>query len=376
VVPARVLETRPGLATVDGVAQGVGRRPADSVLSVPIRGRAGVPANASAVMLNVTAVNPAGGGFLTVYPCNEGRPVASNVNYGPGQVVPNAVLAKIGTAGDVCVYTLAESDILIDVSGFVPNGGTPATIAPLRALDTRPGSTTADGLGAGIGRRPAGSTTGVAIAGRLGVPSNAAAVMLNVTAVSPSAGGFITVFPCGADQPLASSLNYAPGQVVPNAVLSRIGAGGQVCVFTLAETDVIIDVAGFVSSTGTPTTITPIRLLETRPGQSTFDGEFQGIGRLAAGSVTTVQMAGRGIAFDATAVMLNVTAVNPSAGGFLTVYPCDGGQPVASNVNYAAGQVVPNATFSKLSAAGTVCIFTLAETDVIIDATGYVDDGS
>ena len=70
-------------------------------------------------MLNVTAVFPSGLGYLTMFPCGQPQPLASNVNYAPGQVVPNAVLAKVGTGGKVCIYTLATTDILVDVTGYL-----------------------------------------------------------------------------------------------------------------------------------------------------------------------------------------------------------------------------------------------------------------
>ncbi len=84
------------------------------------------------------------------------------------------------------------------------------------------------------------------MAGRLGVPANASAAFLNVTAVNPGDDGYLTVFPCGTTQPIASNVNYAAGQVVPNAVLAKIGAGGKVCVFTLAATDIVIDANGYI----------------------------------------------------------------------------------------------------------------------------------
>jgi PKD repeat protein len=121
VVPARVLETRSGAAyqTIDGKSQGIGRRTAGTVTELTVTGRGGVPADADAVFLNVTAVSPAAAGYLTVYPCGATRPLASNVNYTTGQVIPNAVLAKIGTSGKVCIFTLAATDIVIDVNGSV-----------------------------------------------------------------------------------------------------------------------------------------------------------------------------------------------------------------------------------------------------------------
>ena len=88
-------------------------------MELVVAGRGGVPADAEAVMLNVTAVRPAGRGYLTVYPCGADRPLASSVNYVAGDVVGNAVLAKVGTGGKVCIFTLWAADIVIDVNGFV-----------------------------------------------------------------------------------------------------------------------------------------------------------------------------------------------------------------------------------------------------------------
>ena len=84
---------------------------------VVVAGRGGVPADADAVFLNVTAVAPLAAGFLTVFPCGEELPNASNVNYGPGDVVPNAVLAKVGDDGKVCVFSLAATDLVVDANG-------------------------------------------------------------------------------------------------------------------------------------------------------------------------------------------------------------------------------------------------------------------
>ena len=69
-------------------------------------------------MLNLTAVTPDGPGYLTVFPCGAPRPLASNVNFRTGDVVPNSVLAKIGANGTVCIYTTATTDIIADVNGY------------------------------------------------------------------------------------------------------------------------------------------------------------------------------------------------------------------------------------------------------------------
>ena len=123
-VPARVLETRQGAndRTVDGLFQGEGRVVAGGVVELTVADRGGVAADASAVMLNVTAVGPDAAGFGTVWPCGAERPLASNVNYGPGDVAPNAVLAKVGSGGKVCLFTKAGTDLVVDVNGYVLAG--------------------------------------------------------------------------------------------------------------------------------------------------------------------------------------------------------------------------------------------------------------
>ena len=202
-------------------------------------------------MLNVTAVQPDGPGYLTVYPCGAPRPLASNVNFKTGDVVPNAVLAKIGEQGSVCVYTNAAVDLHRRHQRLRPRLGARWAVWCRRwALDSRPGGATVDGQYSGIGRQPAEAVVRVPVAGRGGVPTDAAAVMLNVTAVQPDGPGYLTVYPCGAPRPLASNVNFKTGDVVPNAVLAKIGAQGSVCVYTNAAVDLIVDINGYVPAGG------------------------------------------------------------------------------------------------------------------------------
>ena len=117
--------------------------------------------------------------------------------------------------------------------------------APQRLLDSRPGTTTADGLFAGIGVRPSGSVVELQVAGRVGVPDDAESVALNVTADAALEGGFVTVFACGSAVPNASNLNYAVGQTIANAVITRIGTDGTVCLYNFGATNLIADVTGY-----------------------------------------------------------------------------------------------------------------------------------
>src|SRR5690606_30621395 len=113
-----ILDTRPGHATADGESAGVGAVAGRTSIRVQVAGRGGVPADASAAVLNVIATTPGGAGYLTVYPCNGAPPNASTVNYLAGATVTNSVVAKLDASGGVCVYTLADAHIVVDVNGY------------------------------------------------------------------------------------------------------------------------------------------------------------------------------------------------------------------------------------------------------------------
>ena len=121
--PARLYESRSGTnnKTFDGKQKNVGRTRAGKTATINVTGRAGVPNDATAVFLNVVAANPSGPGFLTVFACGTKQPLAANVNYNGNDISFNAVLAKISTNGTVCIYTSTETDLIIDVNGYVPS---------------------------------------------------------------------------------------------------------------------------------------------------------------------------------------------------------------------------------------------------------------
>jgi hypothetical protein len=166
------------------------------------------------------------------------------------------VIAKPGVDGKVCVFTYATSGVLVDVAGFFPAGGFQPSPNPERIVDTR------------NGLRPvaAGQVLEFEVTGRAGVPVDAAAVALNVTAVDPSGSGYLTVFPCGQPVPNASNLNYQQGQTIPNMVIAKPGVDGKVCVFTYATSGVLVDVAGFFPAGGFQPSPNPERIVDTRNG--------------------------------------------------------------------------------------------------------------
>jgi len=353
--------------------QGGGIRGAGTTLSIPIRGRAEVGGDAAAVVLNVTVTQPQDRGFATIYPCDAARPTASNLNFMPGQTIPNLVIATIGAAGDVCLFTTAAAHYVVDVAGYFPTGAYLGLSAPQRLLDTRAGGPTADGVMSGVGAVAAGTVLTLPVAGRVGIASDAESVVLNVTATEPQSPGFATIYPCGVTRPTASNLNFDGGETIPNAVVAKLAPDGTVCLYSHATAHFVVDAAGVMPSSTFQPLSSPQRLLETRAGEPTSDGQQQGIGMRSVGTSTRVQVAGRaGVPDTAAAVILNVTVTQPNGSGFTTVFPMGASRPTASNLNYVAGDTIPNAVVARIGAGGSICLFTQTAAHYIIDVAGYL----
>ncbi|MEN9594960.1 MAG: hypothetical protein RLY23_1443, partial [Actinomycetota bacterium] len=157
-----------------------------------------MPEGASAVALNVTVVSPTVPGYVTVYPAGATRPTASNVNYVAGQVVPNGVFVKVGSGEAITLFASGGCpNVIVDVLGYF-DGTTPVEpggfvgVTPKRLVDTR-----------NPGEGPCLLTTRnlTVTGGSTTVPEGAGAVALNVTVVSPTVPGYVTVYPAGATRP-------------------------------------------------------------------------------------------------------------------------------------------------------------------------------
>ena len=247
--PARLLETRPGFATIDGQFQTGAPVAGNTTLDLLVAGRGGVPASGvGSVALNVTVAGAKSNGYVTLFPTGQTRPTASNLNFTPGQVVPNMVIVPLGTGGKVSLYNSSGStDLVVDVLGWFPTGPAYTGLTPARVLDTRPSNPTIDGQFSGIGPVGQAGQLDLPIVGRGGVPaSGAGAVALNVTAINATAATYVTVWPAGATRPTASNLNLAPGQTVPNMVIVKLGTGGKISLYNNGgSTDLIVDVLGW-----------------------------------------------------------------------------------------------------------------------------------
>jgi hypothetical protein len=207
-----------------------------------------VPASGvAAAVFNVTATNSTTGGYLTMFPTGGSPPLVSNVNFTANSSVPNRAAVILGTGGKVTIYNPSGTvHVILDVNGWFTDATTGGTgslftaVTPNRILDTR--SSTPVG---------ANQFIAVQVAGVGGVPTMAStippkAVVLNVTAVGPSAAGYLTVWPDGVTRPGTSDLNFNSGKTVPNLVVVQVGTTGKVDVYnTFGNTNVLIDVMGW-----------------------------------------------------------------------------------------------------------------------------------
>ncbi|MGE3445396.1 MAG: hypothetical protein AB7L13_22395 [Acidimicrobiia bacterium] len=236
VEPTRVADTR-----VDGT----GRLAAQQERSIAIAGRAGVPNDATAVVMTVTAANPGAAGYVVVWPDGRARPATSTLNMpGPGVSVPNLVLSGLGN-GAIRVASMVATDVVVDVVGFVTgnsatltNEGLFVPVDPSRLVDTR--------TGAPITRLAAGYRSDVTVAGSAPIPSNGVgAVFANLTSTRVLGGSYLTAYPAVTRTPPTSNVNVANGETAASAAVVSLGNGGRMSLYSMASSDVVVDVFGF-----------------------------------------------------------------------------------------------------------------------------------
>jgi hypothetical protein len=331
----------------------------------------------AAVTVNVTVTNASAASYLTVYPSGLSRPLASNLNWTPGQTVANLVEVAVGQDGTITVYNaLGTVDVVVDVAGWTSSSGSIGAmdgllraVVPARIFDTRDGT----------GKLGPGQSIDVQVAGAGGVPlAGAEAAVLNVTATSATEPSYLIAYPSGSTRPTASNVNFTAGATTPNRVMVKLGTGGRVTIANGAGwVDVVVDVGAWytdataVSAGGRMTALAPSRILDSRDGTGTA-------GALAQASAKIIQVAGRGgipsmtSATPPTAVILNVTVTNGTAPSYLSAYPGDAPRPGISDLNWTPARTVPNLVVVKLAADGTITIYNaMGSVDVVGDSMGW-----
>ena len=318
----------------------------------------GLPADVTAVTLNVTTTAATRSTSVSVFPAGQVPRSSSVLNTGPGRTSAAAVTVGVGPGGAVTLRnTSGGLHVIADLAGYYSTGSSSGLVGSFhRVLDTR------SGLGAPARRVDPSRPLTIALPG---LPAGTRAVNLNLTATRAQGAGHLTAYAGGASRPSTSNVNFVAGQTVANLATVPVGSGGTVTIHATAPTDVVADVAGaFVAGSGSRfTPVSPRRVLDTRYGWAAPYQPLVG-GRSLAVPIAGVPSSASGVAMTLSAT----SATRPTA---LTVYATGSAQPNTSNVNVTPGQAISGSVVSGIRSSSASVSSTSGTVAVIADLMGY-----
>lgn len=377
VTPARILDTRTG----NGAPKA--RLGPHGTLSLQVAGRGGVPQwGVAAVVLNVTATNVSSHSFLTVFPSAGVRPTASSLNMTPGWTGANSVTVGLSGLGQVDIFNNAgTTDVIVDVMGFYASdnsmvlrmsiGGTYTPVVPLRLFDSRFDDGWHTKVPGGYAVQFGASFDNIDPT----VDEHIKAFVVNVTVVDPDGAGYLTAWTGLGSPPPTSTLNYTRGSTVPNMAVvptTFYAPGGFpiIGVSTVVNAHVVVDLLGVFTDGWLGDTLLPLRFSPNTPTRIADSRTALGlpgpIGPSRSVKITT-PLAG----VDTWGLALNVTAVQPTANTFITVWPTGEAMPTASNLNPYPGQIVPNSVYTLIGPTNEFSVYNNAGvTGLVVDVVG------
>ncbi len=308
-------------------------------------------------------------------------------------------VAATGVVNIIVTTTSANTPVnSADEFNYI-NPGYFHSISPVRICDTRainiPYVTSNECNSSGPETLGSGSVLNIPIVGQASIPSNAIAVVANVTVTNTTAnGGYLTLFP-GLESavPNSSNLNWNSGQTVANLVTVPIGPNGAIQAYNfMGQADVIIDLAGYYGPNSTSGLtlgeyfpVTPFRICDTRQiGTGVAQNQCNNSSTnspIGPNQSISVQFGGNGVipSSGVSAVAINITAIVPTTagGGYLTAFPSGSTQPNVSNVNFGQDQTIANRAIVQLSSTGSISIYNYnGDTNIAVDVVGYYMEGT
>lgn len=349
--PRRLIDTRIGWGT-EQLPIGVG-----CTLEVDPQ----VPDDSTAVVVNVTAIDPDLNGFLTAYPCGAERPLASIVPAVAGRIVPGTAVVPLNADGNFCVFSMRATDIVIDLSGVYRTGGGVAfePIVAERRYDSRGGPLLANE-----------TVVRVQVAGVGAVPASATAIAATVHSTDALIDGFITIWPCDGARPTTSVLNTSARASVTNHIQVGLDGSGAVCMYAQHSMHLVLDISGWFGPTATASyhALMPSRLLDTRDGVG-LAGPFS-----ASQNRPLLVVGSGGIpATGVSAVSAEVTSTDATSPGFITVHPCLPVVPAVSMVRNFANTVAATTVTGIVDSQGRWCLSASVSMHMVVDISGYYD---
>ncbi|QCR43883.1 hypothetical protein C1N91_10400 [Curtobacterium sp. SGAir0471] len=318
---------------------------------VPIAGRAGVPADATAVVVNVETEAPTAAGYVRITPAGTDARVALQ-EFPAGRTISNLATVKLASGGVQVKVSAGSARVYLDVSGYyAADGG--STFTPLPTV--RVASPT-------VGTTP----VPVPLAGRGGVPDDATAVVVNVETNAPTADGYTRLTPLGRDASVATQ-EFTAGRTVSNLAIVRLVDGAAQVRLSRGTATVFMDVAGYYSASSTGSVFVPIDTTRIETGT-------------LGNTPRTVRATGTGgVPGTATAVVANVEVQATSSDGYLRVTPAGQDASVAAQV-FRAGEEVSAAVITKVTGSTAARAFqakvSRGTAVDYVDVSGYFLDGT
>ncbi|TPG16040.1 hypothetical protein EAH86_12435 [Pedococcus bigeumensis] len=370
----RVLDTR------RGTGGRLGPLGAGQTMTLAVGGVGGIPpTNVAGVVLNMTVTQPSASGYLTVYPADRPRAVVSSLNFQPGKTVANLVTVPVSADGKVKITNSSGSThVIADLLGFytsssalaasVGTGSQYQTLTPRRIFDSRQ-------------FQPLHPQEVLRIDVDWFHPELNAAVtgiVVNLTATSPDAPGYLTVWDGAGRVPATSTLNFASRETVANLAVVRLSRGANgVPMIGIANSSgayvhVLVDLVGvYEQSGGTGLRyrgVSPRRIVDTRSGLGGVSPALpsQGTRSFTAPATTMTQ--------DTVALIGNLTAAKPTASTYLTAWSTGTSRPDVSTLNAGAGTIVANAVMAPLGSDARFNLYNnRGSTPTLVDVMGTME---
>ncbi|HET9171288.1 MAG TPA: hypothetical protein VFN97_17745, partial [Actinospica sp.] len=173
-----------------------------------------------------------------------------------------------------------------------------------------------------------------------------------------------------------SNFNLSPGMQTNFSDIENYHMYAQIGTYTVTVTmqddaQKIVRTATLATAGSTYVPVTPTRVLDTRHGTGAPTAKVASEGTLPVNVVNGVTLPS-GIG-TITAVVMNVTVTNPTAGGNISAYPGGTARPTTSNLNFGTGETVPNLVTVRVGAGDVVDLHndSPGSTDLVADVEGY-----
>jgi len=337
-----------------------------STTNVGVGGHGGVPSSgATSAKLAITVTNPSTAGSITVYPGNKSKPSTTALNFAAGQTQTDMVDVQLGSGVELYNGAGGALNVTVDTIGYYSSGG--ASYTPLSQARILNSTSVASK-----------TTKEIQVGGNGGVPSSgASSVALEVTESGAGAAGSAVVYPNGGTRPADADLSFAKGQTVTDLAIGKLGTGLLLYNNSGSAANFTVDVVGYYSGSGSKFhPLTPDRILDTR--NAIGGNGDQGVPS-KSDAVTTVWSAA-GVPGNATAVVVDVTALSPQDAGTLTAYADCDGAPFDQSMAFTAGsgskatsQVIIPVYSSTQHPSGAIDVFNNSggTVQIVGDIEGY-----